>query len=154
MLGVEFDPPDNIKKIKAAFEDWKKRLTTEQNTTVDVQRLSEIKEDLAMSNYIATIIDNPKFRQIEAEKLKEQRVEQLRLYIDLLLGDTGGTLQVTRAQMKKVSEKLRLSLSTVESTYKQKGFEIKTPRNKSYILKTLNDFFMSDSVMNELRKNF
>ncbi|MBR1398158.1 MAG: zinc ribbon domain-containing protein [Selenomonadaceae bacterium] len=154
MLGVEFDPPDNIKKIKAAFEDWKKRLTTEQNTTVDSTRLNEIREELAMSNYIATIIDNPKFRQIEAEKLKQQRIEQLRLYIDLLIGDDGGTLQVNRAQMKKVSEKLHLSLSTVESTYRQKGFEIKNPRNKSSIIKTLNDFFLSENVMGELRNNF
>ena len=62
MLGVEFDPPDNIKKIKAAFEDWKKRLTTEQNTAVDAQRLSEIKEDLAMSGSIENLIDNPILR--------------------------------------------------------------------------------------------
>ena len=154
MLGVEFDPPDNIKKIKAAFEEWKKRLTTEQNTTVDAQRLNEIKEELAMSTYIATMIDNPRLRESQASKLKNKRVEQLRNYISLLRDDSGYTLQVTRAQMKKVSDKLHLSLSTVESTYKQEGFEIKKPRNKTSIVKVLNEFFMSDTVMIELYKNF
>lgn len=154
MLGVEFDPPDNVKKIKAAFEEWKKRLTIEQNTTVDAQRLNEIREELSMSGYISTVIDNPKIREMEAKKLKEKRVEQLRLYIELILGDAGGTMQVTRTQMRKVSEKLKLSLATVEATYRQKGFEIKNPRNKTSIIKVLNEFFMSDNVMNELRKNF
>ena len=56
--------------------------------------------------------------------------------------------------MKKVSEKLRLSLATVEATYKEEGFEIKSPRNKTSIVKLLNDFFMSDNVMDDLRKNF
>ena len=41
MLGLEFDPPDNLKKIRTAYENWKKRLTTEQNTTVDPARLAE-----------------------------------------------------------------------------------------------------------------
>ena len=154
MLGLEFDPPENPKKIRAVFDEWKKKLTAEQNTTVDATRLSEIKEELAMSGSIETVIENPNLRQIEAKKLKEQRVEQLRLYIDLLLGDSGGTLQVTQTQMKKVKEKLKLSLATIESTYKQKGFEIKKARTKNTIMAVLNDFFMSDSVMNELRKNF
>ena len=56
--------------------------------------------------------------------------------------------------MKKVSEKLHLSLSTVEATYRQEGFEIKNPRNKTTIIKSLNEFFISDNVMGDLRKNF
>ena len=154
MLGVEFDPPDNIRKIKSAFEEWKKKLTTEQNTTVDPQRLNEIREELAMSSSIATMIDNPNFRKMYADKLKEKRVEQLKNYISLIRDDSGYTLQVTRAQMKKVSEKLHLSLSTVEATYRQEGFEIKNPRNKTTIIKSLNEFFISDNVMGDLRKNF
>ncbi len=155
MLGVDFDPPDNIKKIKAAFEDWKKRLTVEQNTSVDSQRRNEIAAEITtMSNVMAAMIDNPHLRQMQAKELKEQRVNQLRWSIATLLKGAGGTLQVTRAQMKKVSEKLRLSLSTVESTYREEGFEIKNPRNKTSIVKTLNEFFMSDNVMDDLRKNF
>lgn len=153
MLGVEFDPPDNIRKIKLAFEQWKKRLTDEQNTTVDTVRLAKIREELAMSDTISTIIDNPKLRAREADELKRQRVEQLRLYIDLLRGDTAGTLIVTQAQMKRVREKLRLSLLTIESTYKEQGFEVKKPRTKSVIINALNKFFMSDDVMNEIAKN-
>lgn len=153
MLGVEFDPPDNVRKIRLAFEQWKKRLADEQNTTVDGVRLAKIREELAMSDYIATVIDNPKFRTREAEELKRQRVEQLRLYIDLLRGDTAGTLIVTQAQMKRVREKLRLSLQTIEATYREQGFEVKKPRTKTTILNALNKFFMSDDVLNEIAKN-
>ena len=32
MLGLEFDPPDNLKKIRAAYENWEKRLNAELNT--------------------------------------------------------------------------------------------------------------------------
>ena len=67
MLGLEFDPPDNLKKIRAAYENWKKRLTAEQNTTVDSTRLAEIKAELEMDNYISQVIENPKLRQVEAE---------------------------------------------------------------------------------------
>ena len=153
MLGVEFDPPDNIRKIKLAFEQWKKRLADEQNTTVDNVRLAKIKEELAMSDTIATIIDNPKLRAHEADELKRQRVEQLRLYIDLLRGDTAGTLIVTQAQMKRVREKLRLSLLTIEATYREQGFDVKKPRTKTTIVNALDKFFMSDDVMNEIAKN-
>ena len=155
ILGADFDPPDNIKKIKTVFEEWKKRLTIEQNTTVDAQRRNEIAEEItSMDNLMTTITDNPRFRQIQARELKEQRINQLREYIAIIRKGAGGTLQVTRAQMKKVSEKLRLSLSTVESTYKEEGFELKSPRSKTSIVKLLNDFFMADNVMDELRKNF
>ena len=155
ILGLEFDPPDNIKKIKTAFEDWKKKLTAEQNTTVDAQRLNEIKRELAMSNSIENMIADPAQLKIQANKLKNKRIEQLRNYIIILLGDdSGSTLQVTRAQMKKVSEKLHLNISTVETTYKKAGFEIKSPRTKTAIIKKLNEFFMSDNIMDDLRKNF
>ncbi|MBR3049973.1 MAG: hypothetical protein IKG61_00800, partial [Selenomonadaceae bacterium] len=86
MLGLEFDPPDNVKKIRAAYETWKKRLTAEQNTTVDPTRLAEIRAELQMDEYISVMIDNPRFRQHEAESLKQQRVEELRLYIDIQRG--------------------------------------------------------------------
>lgn len=153
MLGVEFDPPDNIRKIKIAFDQWKKRLTDEQNTTVDNARLAKIREELAMSDSIANIIDNPKLRSLEADDLKRRRVEQLRNYIDLLRGDTAGTLVVTQAQMRRVREKLRLSLLTIEATYKEQGFEVKRPKTKATLIAALNKFFMSDDVMNEIAKN-
>ena len=154
MLGLEFDPPDNVKKIRAAYENWKKRLTAEQNTTVDPMRLSEIREELQMDEYIALTIENPRFRQSEAESLKRQRVEELRLYIDIQRGDTSGTLQVNQAQIRQVRDKLRLSLATIEATYREQGFEIKPAKTAQKILATLNNFFLSDSVMEELGKNF
>ena len=154
MLGLEFDPPDNVKKIRAAHESWRKRLTAEQNTTVDPTRLAEIREMLQMDEYIALTIDNPRFRQREAESLKQQRIEELRLYIDIQRGDTSGTLQVNQAQIRQVRDKLRLSLATIEATYKEQGFEIKPEKTAQKILATLNNFFLSDSVMEELRKNF
>ena len=154
MLGLEFDPPDNVKKIRAAYDNWKKRLTTEQNTTVDPTRLAEIREELQMDGYISLTLDNPRFRQREAEALKQQRTEELRLYIDLQRGDTQGTLQVNQSQIRQVREKLRLSVSTIEATYKEQGFEIKPVKTTQRILTTLNNFFLSDSVMEELRKNF
>ena len=154
MLGLEFDPPDNIKKIRAAYDAWKKRLTSEQNTTVDPTRLSEIRAELQMDNYISLTIDNPRFRQQEAESLKRQRVEELRLYVDTQRGDTSGTLQVNQAQIRQVRDKLKLSTATIEATYREQGFDVKPARTAQKILATLNNFFMSDSVLEELRKNF
>ena len=154
MLGLEFDPPDNVKKIRAAYENWKKRLATEQNTTVDPTRLAEIREELQMDGYISLTLDNPRFRQREAESLKQQRVEVLRLYIDIQRGDTQGTLQVNQSQIRQIKDKLRLSVATIEATYREQGFEIKPVKTTQKILATLNNFFLSDSVMEELRKNF
>ncbi|MBR1805105.1 MAG: hypothetical protein IJ774_01825, partial [Selenomonadaceae bacterium] len=154
MLGLEFDPPDNVKKIRAAYEAWKKRLTAEQNTTVDPARLAEIRAELQMDSYIALTIENPRFRQQEAESLKRQRTEELRLYIDIQRGDTSGTLQVNQSQIRQVRDKLRLSLSTIEATYREQGFEIKPVKTTQKLLSLLNGFFLADSVMEELRKNF
>ena len=156
MLGLEFDPPDNVKKIRAAYDNWKKRLTTEQNTTVDPTRLAKIREELElqMDGSIARIIDNPKLRQTEADSLKRQRIEELRLYIDIQRGETQGTLQVNQAQIRQIRDKLRMSLATIEATYKEQGFEIKPAKTAQKILATLNNFFLADSVMEELRRNF
>lgn len=154
MLGLEFDPPDNIKKIRAAYDAWKKRLTAEQNTTVDPTRLAEIRAELQMDNYIALTIDNPRFRQREAESLKQQRVEELRLYIDIQRGDTSGTLQVNQAQIRQVQDKLRLGRATIETTYREQGFEVKPAKTAQKIMAMLNNFFTADSVFEELSKNF
>ncbi|MBR6888580.1 MAG: zinc ribbon domain-containing protein [Selenomonadaceae bacterium] len=154
MLGLEFDPPDNVKKIRAAYETWKKRLTAEQNTTVDPTRLAEIRAELQMDEYISVMIDNPRFRQHEAESLKQQRVEELRLYIDIQRGNTQGTLQVNQTQIRQIRDKLRLSQATIEATYKEQGFEIKPAKSAQKILSMLNNFFLPDSVLEELRKNF
>ncbi|MBQ4405311.1 MAG: hypothetical protein II857_13030, partial [Selenomonadaceae bacterium] len=154
MLGLEFDPPDNVKKIRTAYEAWKKRLTAEQNTTVDPTRLAEIRAELQMDEYISVMIDNPRFRQHEAESLKQQRVEELRLYIDIQRGNTQGTLQVNQTQIRQIRDKLRLSQATIEATYKEQGFEIKPAKSAQKILSMLNNFFLSDSVLEELRKNF
>ena len=154
MLGLEFDPPDNLKKIRAAYENWKKRLTTEQNTTVDTGRLAEIKSELEMDYYILQVIENPKLRQVEAEALKQTRIEQLRLYIDIQRGDTSGTLQVNQTQIKRIKDKLKLSPATITATYKEQGFEVKPARTDKAIIERLNSFFLADSVLLELRKYF
>lgn len=154
MLGLEFDPPDNLKKIRAAYEHWKKKLTAEQNTTVEASRLQIIKSELMMDNYILQIIENPRLRRQEAESLKQTRIEQLRLYIDIQRGDNSGTLQVNHSQIRQIKEKLKLSVETVEATYKEQGFEIKNPRTTNSVAEILNNFFIADSVMSELRKNF
>lgn len=154
MLGLEFDPPDNLKKIRAAYETWKKKLTAEQNTTVDPSRLQIIKSELEMENYILQTVENPRLRHREAENLKQNRIEQLRLYIDIQRGDISGTLQVNQAQIRQIKDKLKLSIATIEATYKEQGFEIKSSRTANTITEILNKFFIADSVMNELRKNF
>ena len=154
MLGLEFDPPDNVKKIRAAYEAWKKKLTSELNTTVDPSRLKEIREELLEDNLIAVTIENPRLRQQAAESLKKQRVEELRLYIDLERGDGAGTLQVNQTQIRQISDKLKLSRQTTEATYKEQGFEIKPALAAQKIMSALNNFFLPDSIMEELRKNF
>ena len=138
MLGLEFDPPDKDKKIRAAYDSWKKRLTAEQNTTVDPTRLAEIRAELQMDGYIALTIENPRFRQ----------------YIEIQRGEAQGTLQVNQAQLRQVREKLRLSLPTIEATYREQGFEIKPLKTTQTILATLNNFFLADSILEELRRNF
>ncbi len=154
MLGLEFDPPDNLKKIRAAYEAWKKKLSAEQNTTVDPSRLSLIKSELAMEDYILQTIENPRLRQREANALKLERIEQLRLYIDIQRGDISGILQVNHAQIKDIKDKLKLSTATIEATYKEQGFEVKPLRTSNSIATMLNNFFIADSVMFELQKNF
>ena len=156
MLGLEFDPPDNVKKIRAAYDAWKKRLTTEQNTSVDPARLAKIREELElqMDGYIARVLENPILRQAEADKLKQQRVEALRLYIDIQRGETQGTLQVNQSQIRQVRDKLKLSPATIEATYKEQGFEIKPAKTAQTILAMLNNFFLADAVLEELRRNF
>ena len=154
MLGLEFDPPDTLKKIRAAHENWKKRLTAELNTSVEPGRLNVIKSELAMEDYIVQIIENARLRQREAEALKQIRVEQLRLYIDLQRGDNSGTLQVNQSQIRHIRDKLKLSVATIEATYREQGFEIKAARTTKSVAEKLNGFFIADSVMEELRKNF
>ncbi len=154
MLNLEFDPPDSLKKIRAAHEKWKKNLTSEMNTTVETARLNVIKAELAMDNYVVQIIENARLRQREAESLKQSRVEQLRLYIDLQRGDSSGTLQVNQTQIRQIRDKLKLSTATIETTYREQGFEIKAARTNKSVTEILNSFFIADSVMEELRKNF
>ena len=154
MLGLEFDPPDNLKKIRAAYENWQKRLNAELNTTVDPNRAEEIKSELAMDNYILQTIENARLRQREAESLKQRRVEELRLYIDIQRGDNSGTLQVNTSQIKQIKDKLKLSNATIEATYREQGFEVKPVKNEKSVTSILNGYFISDSVMAELRKNF
>ncbi len=154
MLGLEFDPPDNLKKIRAAYENWKKRLNTELNTTVDPNRADEIKSELSMDNYISQTIENARLRQHEAESLKQRRVEDLRLYIDIQRGDNSGTLQVNNSQIKQIKDKLKLSINTIETTYREQGFEVKPAKTEKSVTSILNGYFISDSVMAELRKNF
>ena len=78
----------------------------------------------------------------------------MRLYIEIQRGEAQGTLQVNQAQIRQVREKLRLSIPTIEATYREQGFEIKPLKTTQTILATLNNFFLADSVMEELRKNF
>ena len=154
MLGLEFDPPDNVKKIRAAYDSWRKRLTAEQNTTVDPTRLAEIRAELQMDDSIALMIENPRVRQQQAELIKQQRTEDLRKYISLMRGNSSGTLQVNQTQIRHVREKLRLSAATIEATYREEGFVIKPNKTAQTLLATLNGFFLTDSVMEELKKNF
>lgn len=154
MLGLEFDPPDNLKKIRAAYENWLKRLNAELNTTVDPDRAEEIKAELAMDNYISQTLENARLRQREAESLKQRRVEELRLYIDIQRGDNSGTLQVNSSQIKLIKEKLKLATATIEATYREQGFEVKPVKTEKSVTAILNGYFISDSVMAELRKNF
>ena len=154
MLGLEFDPPDNLKKIRAAYENWQKRLNAELNTTVDPNRAEEIKSELAMDNYILQTIENARLRQRESESLKQRRIEELRLYIDIQRGDNSGTLQVNSSQIKQIKDKLKLSTATIEATYREQGFEVKPAKTEKSVTSILNGYFISDSVMAELRKNF
>ncbi|MBQ3433954.1 MAG: hypothetical protein IJG24_02785, partial [Selenomonadaceae bacterium] len=123
------------------------------NTTVEACRISEIKIELGMENYISQVIENGRLRQREAEALKQSRVEQLRLYIDLQRGDSSGTLQVNQTQIRQIRDKLKLSPATIETTYREQGYEIKPERSEKSVAEILNGFFITETVMAELQKN-
>ncbi|MBQ3434470.1 MAG: zinc ribbon domain-containing protein, partial [Selenomonadaceae bacterium] len=78
----------------------------------------------------------------------------MRLYIDIQRGETQGTLQVNQSQIRQIRDKLKLSPATIEATYKEQGFEIKPAKTAQTILSMLNNFFLADAVLEELRRNF
>ena len=56
--------------------------------------------------------------------------------------------------MKRIREKLKLNLPTIEAVYKELDFEVKPPKTSQSVTSKLNEFFLADSLMDELQKNF
>ena len=137
MLGLEFDPPDNVKKIRA-------------NALLS----SKIFRMIIMSD-VKKFVKRWSTRGYEKGEAQPFWLSLLRDVFNIAEpGDTQGTLQVNQSQIRQIRDKLRLSPATIEATYKEQGFEVKPAKTAQKILATLNNFFLSDSIMEELRKNF
>lgn len=140
ILGLEFDPPEkNPKKIEKAIEEWQKRLQDLiANETNEVRRTA-IKAELALKEDIEKTLKETKSRNLEAKSLKEKQIGQLEKLIEIMCTGETGTLEVTNAQIRNVSLKLKLSTDTVEGVYTQKGFVVQKVTQKV----NLKDVFMA-----------
>ena len=147
MLGLDFDPPErNERRIQLALDSWKKRMEDMlANETISTRRTA-ISDELSQYSAIAELMKDTKLRNQEARALKESRIQQLEKLIDILLMGQSGTMEVTNAQIRNVSLKLKLSIKTVEETYKKKGFEIQK-RNAGA---NLNEAFLSTVIFNNI----
>ncbi len=147
MLGLDFDPPErNERRIQLALDSWKKRMEDMlANETISTRRAA-ISDELSQYSAIAELMKDTKLRNQEARALKESRIQQLEKLIDILLLGQSGTMEVTNAQIRNVSLKLKLALKTVEEIYKKKGFEIQ----KRSVLINLNEAFLSTVIFNNI----
>lgn len=153
ILGIEFDPPEKKPQvIKKAIENWEKRTQDMlANETIDSRRKVIMAELDLKADMEKTLADN-KSRNLEAKALKEKRVSQLEQLIEIMRTGETGTLEVTGAQIRNVSLKLKLSQSTVEDVYVKKSFVVQKRNQKM----NLNDVFISkttaDKVSGQLSK--
>ncbi|GAA6396227.1 hypothetical protein [Solibaculum mannosilyticum] len=147
MLGLDFDPPErNERKMQLALDNWKKRMEDMLANETIATRRTAISDELSQYNAISDLLKDTKLRNQEARALKEQRIQQLEKLIDILLMGQSGTMEVTGAQIRNVSLKLKLSIKTVEEIYKKKGFEIQK-RNATI---SLNEAFLSTVIFNNI----
>lgn len=147
ILGIEFDPPEKKPQvIKKAIETWEKRTQDLlANETVSTRRTAIMEELALKADMEKTLADN-KSRNIEAKALKEKRVTQLEQLIEIMSTGETGTLEVTGAQIRNVSLKLKLSPSTVEDVYVKKSFVVQK-RNQNL---NLNDVFISKTTAEKI----
>lgn len=120
ILGLEFDPPvSKVAVIKKAIDTWAKNA---QGLLSNGDGNQSIKLELALRDDMEKVMGDTKSRNLEARALKEKRVAQLEQLIEIMRTGETGTLEVTQPQIRNVSQKLKLSSSTVSDTYTKMGF--------------------------------
>lgn len=150
ILGLEFDPPEkNQRRINKAIEDWKKRTEDLLANESDDSRRRMLTEELALHDDMVAVLGENKTKNVEARAYKEFRIAQLEQLIDIMLVGQTGTPEVTKAQMKNVQIKLKLSSKTIQDTYEKKGFVVQKPEKTV----NLNDIFLSSVTASGISKN-
>lgn len=147
MLGLDFDPPEkNEERIQQAIAAWKKRTEDLLANEVNETRRSELSAELGLRDDMAETFKDVKAKNAEARKLKEQRIGQLEKLIDIMLIGQTGTPEVTNAQIRNVSLKLRLPQDTIKKVYQNKGYSLVPPAARI----KLDDYFFTTVVWKNL----
>lgn len=135
LTGVNFDPPDNVEKLKKAidaaisFQSGKKN----GNQAND----AEINNTIAFLNHCKEIfIEGSKTSRAFKEKANEKKSNAKAMLVRLAerkykslnpTGDRSFRITISSAEVKEASRKMGLSSSTGEATFKEVGFAIETP---------------------------
>lgn len=147
ILDLSIDPIEKDSKIiKEAIEDWKKKLEELRSVSSDQTERQFIRHQLSFHDEMKKLIGDTSFRETEANSLKEIRIRQLEALLDIMLASQQGDRKVTNAQIKNIKDKLKLSVPTIRSIYKNKGYEIMTFKKNN----KLGDIFLNDIKANEL----
>lgn len=150
ILGLEFDPPEkNQRRIDKAIAEWKKRTEDILANETTESRRSALSAELALHDDMAATLRENKTRNVEARALKEARIQQLEKLIDIISMGQSGTPEVTKAQIRNIQLKLKLSQDTIEKTYTQKGFVVQ----KTMKTVNLDDSFLKTSLADKISEN-
>ena len=132
ILGLQFDPPEkNERRIAKAIEEWEKRVNDGIANATDGKEQKNLRDELALKSDIVALFKDNKLKNAEAKALKEAKIEQLEKLIDIMSDGQSGTPIVTNAMIRNVQSKLKLQQSTIESSYKKKGYEVLQPQRST-----------------------
>ena len=144
-LNYDCNPlPQNRSYYERAIKEWKKQ---RENEVGNDGKIAKDEQNL-YDDMVEVLLNNSNKRKAEALALKEERTRQLENLLDILLYGQAGTPVVTKAQIHNIVTKLKLSKVTVETVYRERGFEI---QNYSQTIK-LNDLFLQKSVLININK--
>lgn len=141
LLKIPFDPPDPPPAIKRRLAQWKREKEEQRNNSGDQ---TEINKLLSMYADMENVLLTPALRQKEAAQLKDERIDQLKRLISIMLSGSasGITPEVTSAQIRNVGNHLGLQYDTVKGVYEKNGYHIQTPAAAVNI----NDYFLQQTI--------
>ena len=132
ILGLQFDPPEkNERRIAKAIEEWEKRVNDGIANAIDGKEQKILRDELALKPDMVALFKDNKLKNAEANALKEAKIEQLEKLIDIMSDGQSGTPVVTNAMIRDVQSTLKLQQSTIESSFKNKGYEVLKPKRNT-----------------------